>query len=138
MNASEMKNATRQIESEELTSRVIPRFGGQFIDLACGRTHYEVSGNGEPVVLVHGYATPFYIYDKVFAELVAAGYRVLRYDLLGRGYSERVKRVYDADLFAEQLFLLTKAVFGESPSSWSARLWAARYVLISTSFTAVQ
>lgn len=52
-------------------------------------------------MLVHGYATPYYIYDKIFDFLVNKGYRVLRYDLLGRGFSQRVDKDYTPSLFAE-------------------------------------
>lgn len=52
--------------------------------IACG-----VHGEGEPVVLIHG--TPFYsrIWHQVLPQLVAAGFKVHLYDLLGFGHSER-------------------------------------------------
>lgn len=84
---------------------------GSFIDLPCGCTHYEVKGEGELCVLVHGYAIPYYIYDKVADALVANGYKILRYDLLGRGLSERVNAKYTPELFATQLKEITQALF---------------------------
>ena len=53
------------------------------------RIAWGVQGEGEPVVLIHG--TPFFshIWRRLAPELVAAGYRVYVYDLLGFGYSER-------------------------------------------------
>lgn len=87
---------------------------GLFVDLPVGNTHYKVEGEtGEWVVLTHGYATPYFIYDKIAAGLLDAGYRVLRYDLIGRGLSERVKGPYDPALFVEQLKELTDHVLGE-------------------------
>ncbi len=53
------------------------------------RIAHGVHGDGEPVVLIHG--TPFFshIWRNVMPRLVAAGYRVHVYDLLGFGHSER-------------------------------------------------
>lgn len=87
---------------------------GAFIDLPSGNTHYKCEGeSGEWCVLVHGYATPYYIYDKIAEGLLNAGYRVLRYDLLGRGLSERVEKVYNPALFVKQLEDLTQAILGD-------------------------
>ena len=86
---------------------------GQFAPLACGSTHYVVEGEAGPwCVLVHGYATPLFIYDGIARGLVEAGYRVLRYDLLGRGLSQRVRGPYTPDLFATQLAQLVDLVLG--------------------------
>lgn len=79
--------------------------GGQYATLSDGVTHYEVSGpaDGPPVVLVHGFSVPSYIWDSTVVALTAAGYRVLRYDLFGRGWSDRPDVRYDADLVDRQL-----------------------------------
>ena len=63
--------------------------------------------------MVHGFSTPLFIYDKIAQGLVEAGYRVLRYDLLGRGLSQRVRGPYTPTLFATQLQQLVDAVLGE-------------------------
>jgi len=101
--------------SIKLTEEVMKKQDGLFIKLPCGYTHYKIEGNenGEWCVLVHGYATPLFIYDKVAERLVNEGYHVLRYDLLGRGLSERVKATYNPDLFARQLDEITKAIIGD-------------------------
>ena len=85
---------------------------GQFIKLSQGMTHYEQAGpeDGPPVVLVHGFSTPAFIWDPAFEALAKAGYRVLRYDLFGRGYSDRPAVIYDKDLFDTQLRELLDAV----------------------------
>jgi pimeloyl-ACP methyl ester carboxylesterase len=53
------------------------------------RLAYRDRGDGDPVVLVHG--TPSYSYEwrHVAPEIEAAGRRVITYDLLGYGASER-------------------------------------------------
>jgi pimeloyl-ACP methyl ester carboxylesterase len=78
-----------------------------FVRLSDGYTHYEWGGpeNGPTVVLVHGAATPSFIWDYQFGALAEAGFHVLRYDLFGRGLSDRT-RVHTADLFDRQLLEL--------------------------------
>lgn len=123
------------IEKFELTQNERKKYSGSFIKLPCGETHYELKGNGEAVVLVHGYATPYFIYDKIFAFLVEKGYKVLRYDLLGRGLSERVNGDYTPALFAMQLKELTDALlpgekfflFGTSMGGAVVTAYAAKY-----------
>jgi len=86
--------------------------GGQYATLSDGRTHYELSGpeGGAPVVLVHGFSVPYYIWDSTKVALTQAGYRVLRYDVYGRGTSDRPDAVYGADLYDRQLGELLDAV----------------------------
>ena len=55
------------------------------------------------MVLIHGFSVPYFIYDPTFEFLTKSGYRVLRYDLLGRGFSDRPDTRYDIDLFVRQL-----------------------------------
>ncbi|MBQ9552760.1 MAG: alpha/beta hydrolase [Clostridia bacterium] len=115
MTDEEMKDLIKQRKTLKLTDDERKKQKGCFIDLPCGNTHYEIKGEGEACVLVHGYATPYYIYDKVFDCLVSNGYRVLRYDLLGRGLSERVKTDYTPELFAKQLAEITDKFFPDEP-----------------------
>lgn len=81
---------------------------GYYIILEDGSTRYQLSkGEKETIVLVHGFSSPYFIYDGLYEQLVEAGYRVLRYDLLGRGLSDRPKIKYNADTFVRQLNELT-------------------------------
>ena len=96
-------------DSIEAIRSVVP--DADFVSLPVGFTHYKMEGtSGEWCVLTHGYATPLYIYDRVAEALLQAGYRVLRYDLLGRGLSERVRKDYTPSLLAEQLYQLVEAL----------------------------
>ncbi|MFN2109617.1 MAG: alpha/beta fold hydrolase [Anaerolineae bacterium] len=81
---------------------------GQFVELMNGFTHYELAGPPDKnvVVLIHGFSVPYFIWDPTFAGLVEAGFRVLRYDLFGRGYSDRPDVTYDFTLFDRQLLEL--------------------------------
>lgn len=86
--------------------------GSSFVTPAVAFTHYELAGpaNAQTVVLVHGFSVPYYVWDPMFAALVREGFRVLRYDLYGRGYSDRPDVRYDADLFDRQLLNLLDAL----------------------------
>ena len=92
-------------ETKELNELTRQEAGGAFVDLSDGVTHYELSQPeaDETVVLVHGFSTPYFIYDPTFEFLSASGLRVLRYDLFGRGFSDRPDTHYTIDLFVKQL-----------------------------------
>lgn len=78
---------------------------GAFVMLDDGQTHYELAGpdTGRVAVLVHGFSVPSYIWDSTFYALARAGHRVVRYDLFGRGWSDRPDAPYDADFYDAQL-----------------------------------
>jgi pimeloyl-ACP methyl ester carboxylesterase len=90
---------------------------GRYARLSDGNTHYRLSGpdSGPPVVLVHGFSTPYYIWDSTAIALSGAGYRVLQYDLFGRGYSDRPDVTYGADLVDRQLGELIDSLGIEGP-----------------------
>lgn len=110
MEKKRLKELEKNIEKFDLTEEEKRKYSGSYIRLPSGETHYELAGEGEAVVLVHGFATPYFIYDKIFSFLVKKGYKVLRYDLFGRGFSERVKGDYTPELFSKQLEELTDAL----------------------------
>lgn len=89
---------------------------GQFIELKHGSVHYQLVGvpEGHVVVLVHGFSAPSYMWDNNVEALVARGYRVLTFDLYGRGYSSRPSVKYDKALFVEQIRELTSELIGSA------------------------
>lgn len=108
-------------ETEELNNETRKAANGAFVPLPSGVTHYEMRGNSSPlpegeglgvrdVVLVHGFSVPYFIYDPTFDFLSQAGFRVLRYDLFGRGYSDRPRARYNLDFFVRQLADLLDAL----------------------------
>jgi pimeloyl-ACP methyl ester carboxylesterase len=99
-------------ETRELNDVIRKHADGSFIELGDGVTHYELSGGpGEiPVVLVHGFSVPYFIYDNTFDFLTASSFQVLRYDLYGRGFSDRPQTKYDIHLFTRQLLHLLDAL----------------------------
>jgi pimeloyl-ACP methyl ester carboxylesterase len=90
---------------------------GSFVKLGDGVVHYELAGpsSGRTVVLVPGFSAPYVIWEPTFHALVAAGLRVLRYDLYGRGLSDRPDVLYDADLYERQLVQLLDALGIQGP-----------------------
>lgn len=78
---------------------------GKFVRLSDGMTHYQVDGpdTGRVVVLAHGFSVPSYIWDSTAADLSRAGYRVVRYDAYGRGFSDRPDVEYSDKLYERQL-----------------------------------
>ena len=78
---------------------------GQFIRLADGVTHYETAGpdTGRAVVLAAAFSVPAYLSDSLFQRLGRAGFRVIRFDYYGRGWSDRPMVAYDLGLFDRQL-----------------------------------
>lgn len=78
---------------------------GAIAQLSNGKVRYEFVGpeNGEVVVLIHGLMGHMHIWDNQFKFLVDQGYRVLRFDLYGRGFSERIKDDHGSELFMAQV-----------------------------------
>jgi non-heme chloroperoxidase len=65
--------------------------------------HYEDRGNGEPVVLIHGYPLNGNSWERQERVLLANGYRVISYDRRGFGRSSQPTGGYDYDTFAADL-----------------------------------
>jgi pimeloyl-ACP methyl ester carboxylesterase len=95
-------------EKNELNETERARLEGTYIKLSDGTTHYNLEGqdDGEVVVLVHGATVPMWTWDKQVKFLKDAGFKVLRYDMYGRGYSDRPEVTYDQELYQKQLLEL--------------------------------
>ncbi|MBU2992512.1 alpha/beta hydrolase [Octadecabacter sp. 1_MG-2023] len=78
---------------------------GRFAKLSQGVTHYQWLGSarGPVVVCVHGLATPSPVWYAIADGLAKLGYRVLVYDLYGRGFSDAPRGAQDGDFFGQQL-----------------------------------
>lgn len=82
------------------------------------RLAYDDSGDGTPVLLIHGFPLCRKLWQPQTKALVTAGYRVIAPDLRGFGESDAPEGPYSMDLFADDLvslmdFLhLDKAVIG--------------------------
>ena len=100
------------VEHGALDAEARASASGQFVGLSDGVTHYELGGpeDGQVVVLIHGFSVPGYIWDTTFGALADAGFRVLRFDAFGRGYSDRPAVDYDGALFERQVLELVDAL----------------------------
>lgn len=78
---------------------------GEFVQLSQGVTHFRWAGSarGPVAIVVHGIATPMISMEAVAKALGQQGYRVLMYDLYGRGLSDAPKGRQDRAFFLRQL-----------------------------------
>lgn len=78
---------------------------GRFAKLSDGQTHYRWSGGsrGPVIVAVHGLTTPAIVWNAVTPILTGLGFRVLSYDLYGRGFSDAPRDKQNLDFFVRQL-----------------------------------
>jgi pimeloyl-ACP methyl ester carboxylesterase len=78
---------------------------GGFAQLSQGVTHYQWIGpvRGPVAVLIHGLSTPSAVWQDVAQALGETGYRVLVYDLYGRGFSDLPSGRQDETYFLTQL-----------------------------------
>lgn len=104
-------------ERHDLDEKARAQEPGSFVELTQGKVHYELAGHGDGpvVVLIHGFSVPSFLWDPTFEALVAKGFRVLRYDLYGRGTSDRPDVRYDRTLYEEQLAELLGALRIDRP-----------------------
>lgn len=88
----------------------------EFAHSTQGKTHYFLLGpeKGEKVVLVHGITTGWSAMPAFVNGLASKGFRVLAYDLYGRGYSSAPPAVYNEDLYVNQLKGLLDSVGWET------------------------
>lgn len=78
---------------------------GDFAALSQGVTHYQWLGpiRGPVAVCIHGLTMPSFVWLGLARGLANLGFRVLIYDLYGRGYSDRVSGRQDQAFFLQQL-----------------------------------
>lgn len=77
---------------------------GKFVDLGGRKTHYIEKGEGEPLILLHGFFYDSHIWDANI-DVLAASFKVYALDLWGCGYSTREPLDYGYELYAEQVLL---------------------------------
>ncbi len=85
----------------------IPSYGNQ-ASLSKGKIFYRWHEpkellSDEIIVLVHGFATPSFVWNGIMEDLLSTGRRVLSYDHFGRGYSDRPKEKYSINFYVDTL-----------------------------------
>ncbi len=79
--------------------------GGSYLQTDHGILSYTREGNvaAPAVILVHGFSTPKFVWEQVIPAVLAAGYQVISFDHLGRGFSDRPEGPYDSALYNSEL-----------------------------------
>lgn len=82
---------------------------GKFIKLNGHSTHYVEHGEGEPIILIHGFNMDLntWIYN---IDTLAGYHKVYAIDLWGQGYSTRADLDHGYDLYVEQLLAFMDAL----------------------------
>lgn len=75
-----------------------------------GQLHYQDFGQGQPVVLIHGWPLSARSWEAQVGPLVDAGFRVIAYDRRGFGDSSQPWDGYDYDTLAQDLEDLLQAL----------------------------
>lgn len=106
-------------EHKNLTADDRKTAGGQFIKLSAGYTHYQLGGpdSGKVIILIHGFSVPYFIWDGNYEYLTSHGFRVLRYDAYGRGFSDRPDIDYTKAIYMQQLYELVTALHLKTPAN---------------------
>lgn len=102
---------------KEMDDAALAQAPFEHVELSFGPLHYRWQGpeNGPVVVMVHGFSTPLFIFEQNATALAAAGFRVLRFDHYGRGWSGRPDSVYDTDFYDGTLVELLDAMSLQDP-----------------------
>jgi pimeloyl-ACP methyl ester carboxylesterase len=73
------------------------------------RLHYITAGQGEPIVLLHGYPQTHYAWHKVIPAL-AKHFTIIAPDLRGLGDSDRPEAGYEKHIVAEDVYQLVRSL----------------------------
>ncbi|OYW43062.1 MAG: alpha/beta hydrolase [Azorhizobium sp. 12-66-6] len=105
----------------------------RFAELGAVRLHYLEAGEGEPVLLLHGYAQTSHMWRPLIAEL-AKTHRVIAPDLRGFGASSKPEAGYDKTTLAQDVRALATSlgidragVVGHDIGLMVAYAYAAQY-----------
>ena len=107
----------REILRPRMGRRARTSAPGNFVKLSQGTTHFDWLGpkEGPIAVCVHGLTTPSFVWQGLARALAGMGFRVLVYDLYGRGWSDRPGGRQNGEFFSRQLeeLLADQGVVGE-------------------------
>ena len=104
-----------------------------FVDAGGIRTRVLEAGNGPALVMIHGTGGHLEAYARNVRAL-SAHYRVVLYDMVGHGYSDKPDRPYTIDVLSDHLVAVLDALgierahlSGESIGGWVAAWTAAHH-----------
>jgi pimeloyl-ACP methyl ester carboxylesterase len=72
------------------------------------QSHYVTGGQGDPIVLLHGWPETWYAWRHIIPQLIANNYTVIAPDMRGLGDSEKPQTGYDKKTVAEDIYQLVK------------------------------
>jgi pimeloyl-ACP methyl ester carboxylesterase len=105
-----------------------------YVDVNGVTLHVVTAGQGEPVVLLHGWPQTWYEWRHLIPELVSHGYSVIAPDLRGLGDSSRPASGYNKKAIAEDIHQLVRklghervSVLGHDWGGVVAYAYAAQY-----------
>jgi pimeloyl-ACP methyl ester carboxylesterase len=75
-----------------------PSLSPQTIQIKGHTIFYIVKGEGEPLILIHGYGAGIWVWEKQI-EILSQNYRVYALDLIGHGFSDRPKINYTPEVY---------------------------------------
>lgn len=73
-----------------------------FISFRGGKIHYDDSGKGKVIILIHGYPETMKVWEQL-AGNISKSYRVVAIDLPGHGESDSVSETNTMEIFAESI-----------------------------------
>lgn len=73
-----------------------------FADVNGIKICYEIRGEGEPLILIHGFGVKKEVYVAQFG-LLSENFRVIRFDNRGAGKSDRPNEPYTMEMFADDI-----------------------------------
>jgi pimeloyl-ACP methyl ester carboxylesterase len=107
---------------------------GTMIEVNGVNLWHRVTGEGEPVVQIHGAGFGHFNLDPVTPAIAAAGFRVVDYDQRGYGVSDKPLQHYDMEVWADDLAALMDVlgierahVHGTSMGGMVAQVFAGKY-----------
>lgn len=108
---------------------------GKFVDVEGQRVHYWESGQGQPVILIHGASGNLRDFTFDIAPALARTHRVIAFDRPGFGFTDRgAERGWDPAVQARTLYLASRKIGIENPivvgHSWGGAValsWALQY-----------
>jgi pimeloyl-ACP methyl ester carboxylesterase len=111
----------------------IPGVTHRYVDAGGLRVHLAEAGEGEPVLLLHGWPQHHYMWRRVI-ERLAPRYHLLAPDLRGFGWTDAPRDGYDGETFARDQVALLDAlgidrvrVVGHDWGGWTTFLLGLRH-----------
>jgi 3-oxoadipate enol-lactonase len=106
---------------------------GDFIEVNGARLWYEITGEGEPVIQIHGAGFGHFNFGPV-TPLLSGEFRCIDYDMRGYGQSDKPEQDYDLEVWADDAVGLLDAlgvgkahVHGTSMGGMVATVMAGKY-----------